>query len=106
MTIIAKLKEILPDADSCLLVSNSRKILGFTLELESGGRGIDISFSQLIKLSKLFETEEIDVNNYGLDEGCSTCGYGSRASVSIQVYNPKINYADLLKEIKSHNRLW
>lgn len=49
-----------------------------------------LSFAMLKKLSDLFGTDKIDVDNYGRG-GCETCDYGSAYGHTIQVLEPTKN---------------
>jgi hypothetical protein len=59
-----------------------------TLVIEYGcmGAAPKLNLSRLIKLSLLFGTEEIDVDDYA-KEGCETCDYGSDYGHEIQIYS-------------------
>lgn len=46
-----------------------------------------INFSVLKKLSEMFGTEEIDVDDYAY-KGCDTCDHGSEYGHEIQIYGP------------------
>lgn len=53
-----------------------------------------LNLGVLIKLSELFGTTEIDVDNYS-SRGCDTCDYGSDYGHTIQIYNPTKNIEEL-----------
>lgn len=61
----------------------------------------NISFGMLKKLSDLFGTEKIDVDNYSRG-GCETCDWGSAYGHTIQVLEPTKNVPGFLlgKEIR------
>jgi hypothetical protein len=46
------------------------------------------NYSHLKKLSELFGTEKIDVDNWSA-KGCETCDHGSTYAVTFQVYESK-----------------
>ena len=54
----------------------------------------NLSFAILMKLSELFGTEEIDVDDFAYG-GCDTCDYGSCYGHEIQVYNPTKNVSEM-----------
>ena len=54
----------------------------------------NLSFAILMKLSELFGTEEIDVDDFAY-KGCDTCDYGSSYGHEIQVYNPTKNVSEM-----------
>lgn len=53
-----------------------------------------LSFSQLMGLSKLFGTHDINVDNYN-SSGCDTCDYGSDYGHTIQITNVTENESEL-----------
>mgnify|MGYP000591318132 CR=1 FL=1 len=55
-----------------------------------------VSFKNLVKLSEIFGTDKIDVDDYA-NSGCETCDYGSDYGHTIQVINPT-KRIDELKE--------
>ncbi len=48
---------------------------------------IVVNLSNLMKLSEMFGTEKIDVDNYA-NAGCDTCEYGSDYGHTFQIYEP------------------
>jgi hypothetical protein len=46
----------------------------------------ELHFKHLLKLSALFETVDINLNNYDT-EGCKTCGAGATHTNTIELYN-------------------
>ena len=56
-----------------------------------------LSFGKLKKLSDLFGTDKIDVDNYG-EKGCETCDYGSSYGHTIQVSDLTKNVPEFSKE--------
>lgn len=82
---------ILSNGDYCK-VSEIKK--GFEIKYGREYESPELSFNTLMALSKLFDTEEIDVDNYA-DSGCETCDYGSDYGHEIQIYNPKKNAKEL-----------
>lgn len=53
-----------------------------------------LGFSQLMELSKLFGTEDINVDNYSVG-GCESCDYGSDYGHTIQITNVTLNEDEL-----------
>lgn len=70
---------------------------GFELEYGAMYESPGLSFSHLKKLSELFGTDEVDVDNYG-HGGCESCDWGSDYGHTIQIYKPTKN-ADELKAL-------
>lgn len=64
---------------------------GFEAEL-SLSSPIDISFSNLLEVSKKFGTKKVDLDNGGKTAGCPTCDYGACYNFTLQVYEIKKNY--------------
>lgn len=53
----------------------------------------ELSFASLKRLSEIFGTEEIDVDQYS-NGGCESCDYGSDYGHTIQIYNPTKNVGE------------
>lgn len=53
-----------------------------------------INFESLMKLSELFGTRDIDVDEFS-KRGCETCDWGSSYGHTIQIINPTRNVGDL-----------
>lgn len=51
---------------------------------------VDINFDFLEKLSKMFETKNINIGDKESRAGCETCDYGSSYSLTIYIKNSKI----------------
>lgn len=57
------------------------------IELECGAN-FTVTFDRLKKVSAIFGTDKIDVNNYVYQGGyCETCSY-EEAQISLQIYEP------------------
>ena len=55
------------------------------------GTDFTVTFDKLKRLSEVFGTEKIDINNYVYSGGyCETCAY-EEARVSLQIYEPTKN---------------
>jgi hypothetical protein len=63
-----------------------------------------LNFSTLKKLSELFGTDNVDVDNYG-QGGCETCDYGSDYGHTIQIREITKN-ADELKKLVGKGDLY
>jgi hypothetical protein len=61
-----------------------------------------LNFDQLMKISELFGTTKIDVDNYS-QMGCETCDYGSNYGHTIQVKEPTLNCRAVEALIASNN---
>lgn len=68
----------------------------YCLKIENEYRPPFLDFKTLVKLSKIFGTEEIDVDHYS-EKGCDTCDYGSKYGHEISIFNPTL----LLSEIQT-----
>lgn len=53
-----------------------------------------LGFSNLLALSRIFGTEQIDVDKYCWDSGCDSCGAGSDYGHTIQIYNATRNVGE------------
>lgn len=69
------------------------------LEIEIGSEydSPTVGFSNLVKLSQIFGTEKIDIDDYCHSEGCDTCGNGSDYGKTIQIYEITKNYYGALE---------
>lgn len=56
-----------------------------------------LSFAKLVKLSELFGTQKIDVDDYAV-AGCESCDFGSDYGHSIQIYEPTLMLIELENE--------
>lgn len=63
---------------------------GFEIEYGCEYTSPKLDFDKLVKLSTLFGTTEIDVDDYNYS-GCESCDYGSEYGHKIQVLNPTEN---------------
>lgn len=63
---------------------------GFEIIISQMYDYVDFSFSTLKKLSELFGTDKIDVNNWSLG-GCETCDFGSSYKVEFEIYGATKN---------------
>lgn len=55
----------------------------------------NISFQMLMRLSTLFGTQKIDVDEYESSSGCDTCDYGSNYANSIEIIDPTLHVEEL-----------
>lgn len=46
---------------------------------------LNITYNMLSELSKLFETDKIDVNNFNRMKGCPTCDWGGKDVCTIKI---------------------
>lgn len=67
---------------------------GFEISISAMYEAPTISFETLKKISGLFGTDKIDMDNFG-HGGCETCDYGSDYGHTIQIYNPILNIAQM-----------
>lgn len=87
-----------PDSDE--YVSHMKLAVGkrhdgsYEIEYSAMYRSPNLNFSKLLKLSELFGTEKIDVDDYE-HEGCDTCDWGSEYGHTIQIYEPTKNVDEL-----------
>lgn len=54
-------------------------------------RYVDVEFEHLLKLSELFNTKKINIGDKWHTEGCETCDYGSKYSLSIYILKSQLN---------------
>lgn len=78
------------------------KYKGQYIEIEYGAmyERPQLDFAKLVRLSEIFGTQKIDVDDYS-NYGCESCDYGSDYGHTIQIYEPTKNiqeFKDLLKE--------
>lgn len=62
----------------------------------------EFNLRTLMKLSDLFGTDEIDVDNFA-EGGCESCDYGSNYGHTIQIKNPTKNVEELDELTKLDN---
>ena len=55
-----------------------------TIEIKQMYEYVDCSFGRLKKLSELFGTDNIDMNNWA-SKGCDTCDFGSSYTVNLDI---------------------
>lgn len=106
MDILTQIKEILPyEFDEIMtdgVYLNFKKIKnGYEFHYGSMYNRPPVSFAQLLKLSELFGTQKIDLDDYCNSIGCDSCGYGSDYGHTIQVYEPT-KYVEFLEELCQH----
>jgi len=70
---------------------------GFEIDYGAMYESPNLNFAKLMELSKLFGTEEINVDNYS-EGGCETCDYGSSYGHTIQITALK-RYAEEMKSL-------
>ena len=71
----------------------AKKKEAFEIEWGKMYNAPELSFAALKRLSEIFGTEEIDVDDYA-NSGCDTCGYGSDYGHTIQIYNATKNVGE------------
>lgn len=59
------------------------------------GSPVEINFFFLKKVSELFETDKIDVDNWS-KKGCETCDWGSNYGHTIQIYETPTDIKEIL----------
>jgi hypothetical protein len=72
----------------------ARTKVGFEVEYGKMYESPGLGFAKLVALSKIFGTDEIDVDNYA-NAGCESCDYGSSYGHTIQINNPTLNVAEM-----------
>lgn len=89
---------ILCEGGLTLNILERKNKYGFELQYSNMYERPTLGLKKLMQLSKLFGTEEIDVDDFSCG-GCETCDYGSDYGHTIQVYNPTQNYGEILSII-------
>lgn len=82
--------------DKHIQVTKRKDVNQYDIEYGQMYGAPNLSFAKLMELSKLFGTEEIDVDDYS-SEGCESCDYGSDYGHTIQLKNPTLNTDNLDK---------
>lgn len=86
----------------CSLSLNKRHN-GYEIEVGQMYEYVGLNFAKLMKLSELFGTQEIDVDNYA-QEGCESCDWGSSYTHTIQVLHPTKSL-EALEELPTNKNL-
>jgi hypothetical protein len=101
VTFIDKLKDALPEhppqrdwRDCYLRVEKIND--GYEISYGSMYESPELSFAMLCKLSELFGTKSVDVDNYS-SSGCESCDYGSDYGHTIQICKITENADELNK---------
>lgn len=83
-------EELLKLFNDCDHIEIDRDDNDFRITIGSMYNPPKLNFSTLTSLSRLFGTEEIDVNEYS-QGGCDSCDWGSDYGHTIDVLNPTKN---------------
>ena len=83
----AKLKELLEDSAYSYpdTVSFEEVDAGYDVYVANMYSFVDLSFAQLLELSKFFGTVNLHVGDKDSTSGCETCDYGSCYSYTLRV---------------------
>lgn len=76
---------------------------GFEIEYGAMYESPNLGLDKLIKLSELFGTTNIDVDDYSIS-GCETCDWGSDYGHTIQVKEPTRNVDEIKEALKNQTK--